>query len=105
MLIDLSDEELEILADHMLGSASKFNPMVMELHHKLYAAMKQPKDLESAIQQIAHSHREILNQFCRAYLSELYAEHGHVKIEDIVLNSQGTGAGWKYWFEKKEAKQ
>lgn len=49
-------------------------------------------------------HRKIMHDWCKAYISQLYQENnGEIKPGDLVLNTQGTGDGYKYWFTKKDA--
>ncbi len=62
--------------------------------------------LHEAIQEISKRHREIIEDWCKAYLAELYEAGVDLKPGCFTLNEQmldnvGASAfGKKYWFEK-----
>lgn len=69
------------------------------------------KILEKAVQEIAANHRKIINDWCKAYLSQLYQENGSIKPGDFILYEQvptmhdtmyGNVYTKKYWFEQKD---
>ncbi len=46
------------------------------------------KKIEEATREIAKHHREILNEWCKAYLAQIYQETGSIKPGDFTLNEQ-----------------
>lgn len=58
--------------------------------------------IEIAVQEISEHHREILNDWCKAYCAELYEKNGSIKPGDFILHQQITPQGWKYWLTEKE---
>lgn len=63
--------------------------------------------LEKATQEIAKNHRKIIDDWCKAYLSQLYQENGNIKPGCFILHQQevreGNKIGYKYWFEPKNS--
>lgn len=63
-------------------------------------------EIMKAVQEITRRHREIINDWCKAYLSQLYEEGVDIKPGSFTLNEQnldnvgGSVFGKKYWFEK-----
>lgn len=62
--------------------------------------------IEKAVQEIRCRHREIINDWCKAYLAQLYEEGEEIKPGCFTLNEQhldnvgGSIFGKRYWFEK-----
>lgn len=62
--------------------------------------------LQKAVEEISKRHREIINDWCKAYLAQLYEEGVDIKPGCFTLNEQyldnvgGSVLGKKYWFEK-----
>ena len=63
--------------------------------------------LDKAVQEIANSHRKIIDDWCKAYCAQLYQENGDIKPGDFILVEQidlvleNGQMGKKYWFEPK----
>lgn len=57
---------------------------------------------------ISKNHSKIMNDWCRAYMSQKYKETGIVpKPGDFILNQQSYSmrygiSGFRYWFSEKE---
>lgn len=66
--------------------------------------------LEKAVQEIARNHRKIIDDWCKAYLAQLYEEGIDIKPGCFTLNEQnldntyGSKVGKRYWFEKGKPK-
>lgn len=64
--------------------------------------------LQKAVDEIARNHRQIIDDWCKAYLAQLYEENGSIKPGDFILNQQDQfhegKLGYKYWFEKKDVR-
>jgi hypothetical protein len=65
--------------------------------------------LEKVVQEIASNHRKIIDDWCKAYLAQLYQEKGSIKPADFILCEQvptyhkGQDCMVKrYWFEPKD---
>ena len=65
--------------------------------------------LQKAVEEIAKNHRKIIDDWCKAYLAQLYEENGSIKPGDFILVEQvptfHPGKDCmvkKYWFEPKE---
>lgn len=63
--------------------------------------------LQKVVEEIAKNHRKIIDDWCKAYMAQIYEENGSIKPGDFVLNQQACDfksgqAGYKYWFTKKE---
>lgn len=64
--------------------------------------------LRNAIAEIAKHHRKIIDDWCKAYMAQIYEENGSIKPGDFVLCEQvptfHEASGQfvkKYWFEEK----
>jgi len=63
--------------------------------------------LDKAVQEVANSHRKIIDDWCKAYCAQLYQENGDIKpgdsilVEQIDLVLENGKMGKKYWFEPK----
>jgi len=61
--------------------------------------------LEKAVQEIAKNHRKIIDDWCKAYLAQLYEEGHEIKPGCFTLNQQhdmtlsNGKLGSRYWFE------
>jgi hypothetical protein len=67
--------------------------------------------LQKAVQEISTFHRKIIDDWCKAYLSQLYQEKGSINPGDFILYEQmptmhdtmnGNIYCKKYWFEPKD---
>ncbi len=63
--------------------------------------------LSLAVQEISKNHRKIIDDWCKAYLAQLYQENGSIKPGDFILVEQNFHEYngklvKKYWFEKKQ---
>lgn len=62
--------------------------------------------LQEAIDNICTNHHKILDDWCKAYLSEIYELGLELKPGCFVLNQMQVNEegkiGWKYWFTLKE---
>lgn len=62
--------------------------------------------IEYAIREIAHNHRKIIDDWCKAYLAQLYEEGKDIKPGSFILFEQESKLGEpysrKYWFEPKK---
>lgn len=64
---------------------------------------------EKAIQEIKANHLKIIDDWCKAYMAQLYQENGSIKPGDFVLCEQlptyhplnSNIFVKKYWFEPK----
>lgn len=62
--------------------------------------------MKEAIENISYNHRKIIDDWCKAYLAQLYEERVEIKPGSFTLNEQhldnvgGSVLGKKYWFEK-----
>lgn len=62
--------------------------------------------IRKAVEEISKRHREIIDDWCKAYLSQLYEEGVDIKPGCFTLNEQhmdnvsGSVLGKRYWFEK-----
>ncbi|MES2875411.1 MAG: hypothetical protein V4708_16930 [Bacteroidota bacterium] len=68
-------------------------------------------ELQKAVEEISKNHRKIIDDWCKAYLAQLYEENGNIKPGDFVLCEQiptfHLGKDCmvkKYWFELKDQK-
>jgi hypothetical protein len=64
--------------------------------------------LNKAVQEISQNHHKIIDDWCKAYLAQLYQEKGSIKPGDFILCEQvptyhkGQDCMIKrYWFETK----
>ncbi len=63
------------------------------------------KVLQDAIDEISRNHRQIIEDWCKAYMAELYEAGVQIKPGCFTLNEQhldnvgGSVLGKKYWFE------
>lgn len=62
--------------------------------------------LQEAIKDICTNHHRIIDDWCKAYLSELYGlgialKPGCFTLNQMQVNENGN-IGWKYWFTIKE---
>lgn len=62
--------------------------------------------LDEAVRQIAENHRKIIDDWCKAYMAQLYEINKDIKPGDFTLIQQPYGlhddkAGFRYWFEPK----
>lgn len=62
--------------------------------------------LEKAVQEIAENHRKIIDDWCKAYMAQLYEEGVQLKPGCFTLNQQvptyderSNCMVQKYWFE------
>jgi hypothetical protein len=67
--------------------------------------------LDKIVEEISSNHRKIIDDWCKAYLAQLYEEGIDIKPGCFILNEQvptfNTGKNCmvrKYWFEMKEDK-
>lgn len=64
-------------------------------------SMETDKLLQEAIENIARNHRQIIDDWCKAYMAQIYQETGSIKPGDFTLNEQDyfrDGIGKRYWF-------
>ena len=66
------------------------------------------KEFKKAIEDISKNHRKIIDDWCKAYLAQLYDENGEIKPGDFILVEQVATFDKsrdcmvkKYWFEKR----
>lgn len=69
--------------------------------------MNHDEILSQITAEIAKNHRQILDDWCKAYLAQIYQETGCVKPGDFILNERDfhehNGKLVKtYWFELKK---
>jgi hypothetical protein len=64
--------------------------------------------IEKAVKDIMENHHKIINDWCKAYMAQIYQETGSIKPGDFILNEQvamfhkGENCmAKKYWFELK----
>ena len=63
---------------------------------------------EEAIKFIAENHRKIIDDWCKAYLAQMYEEGVDIKpgcftlVEQVDLELENGKLGKKYWFEKRK---
>lgn len=63
--------------------------------------------LEKAIQEIASNHRKIIDDWCKAYLAQLYEEGVELKpgcftlVEERDIRLDNGFMGKKMWFEQR----
>jgi hypothetical protein len=60
--------------------------------------------LKFTVEEISKNHRKIIDDWCKAYLSQLYEENLSIKPGDFILVEQvpkmhGNVFSKKYWFE------
>lgn len=106
MLIDLTKDEIITLIDILNYERDEGGSLTFDGFRaldKLEEILNRPTCIEDIVAQIGNNHREIIEQFSKAYLAHLYEETGSINPSDVVLNSQGTGTGFRYWFTKKDA--
>lgn len=68
--------------------------------------MIEDEKLQKVVQEIAENHRKIIDDWCKAYLAQLYQENGEIKPGDFILYEQqptyhNHNLVRKYWFERK----
>jgi len=62
--------------------------------------------LEKIVQEIAKNHRKIIDDWCKAYMAQLYEEGYDIKPGSFTLNEQedmelsNGKTGKRYWFER-----
>lgn len=61
--------------------------------------------LNKVVEDISYNHHKIIDDWCKAYLAQLYQENGSIKPGDFTLVQQSYDfksgkIGYKYWFEK-----
>lgn len=62
--------------------------------------------LEKVVQEIAKNHRKIIDDWCKAYMAQLYEEGHDIKPGSFTLNEQrdmelsNGKIGTRYWFER-----
>jgi uncharacterized protein YecA (UPF0149 family) len=54
---------------------------------------------KKAVQEIASNHRKIIDDWCKAYLAQLYEEDIDIKPNCFTLFQKEIEGGYKYWFE------
>lgn len=58
--------------------------------------------VQEAVKEISTNHRKIIDDWCKAYLAELYGSGFDIKPGCFTLNQmevkEGNIIGWKYWF-------
>ena len=69
--------------------------------------LKSDELLKKAVEEIAKNHRQIIDDWCKAYLAQIYEEgHTDLKPGDFTLYEQDSGPNEKftrkYWFEKNK---
>ena len=63
--------------------------------------------IQKVTSDIAKNHRQILDDWCKAYMAQVFLETGKCPNPgDFILNQQAAdfrsgGCGYKYWFEPK----
>ena len=63
---------------------------------------------EEAIKFIGENHRKIIDDWCKAYLAQMYEEGVDIKpgcftlVEQVDLELENGKLGKKYWFEKRK---
>ncbi len=66
--------------------------------------------IQKVVADISKNHNKIIDDWCKAYLSQLYQEKGSIKPGDFMLVEQVPTMRHdglfvkKYWFEKIEGK-
>lgn len=58
--------------------------------------------IEKITKEITEYHHKILDDWCKAYMAQLYQEKGSIKPGDFVVYEQMTSTGYKFWFEPKD---
>lgn len=65
--------------------------------------------IQNIINEISKNHHKIIDDWCKAYLAQLYQENGSIKPGDFILYEQVptyhkalNTTVKKYWFGKKE---
>ena len=70
--------------------------------------LKSDELLKKAVEEIAKNHRQIIDDWCKAYLAQIYEEgHTDLKPGDFTLYEQELVVfegkyTRKYWFEKNK---
>lgn len=71
--------------------------------------MEMNEEIQQACCEIAANHRKIIDDWCKAYLAQLYEENGTIKPGDFILceqvptyHKESDMMVKKYWFEPKE---
>jgi hypothetical protein len=64
-----------------------------------------PEIVSKVVQDIAANHRKIIDDWCKAYMAQLYEEGHEIKPGNFTLNEQHwsfkeNNPGMRYWFEK-----
>jgi hypothetical protein len=58
------------------------------------------------VKNISENHHKIIDDWCKAYMAQIYQEKGSIKPGDFILNQQAVNEegkfGFKYWFTLKE---
>lgn len=62
--------------------------------------------VDRACREIAFNHHKIIDDWCKAYMAQIYQETGSIKPGDFILNEQNLNwkegkLGKRYWFEPK----
>ncbi len=60
--------------------------------------------LEKAVQDITQNHRKIIDDWCKAYMAQLYQQGKSIDVGSFTLMQQNLSmapgeVGYKYWFE------
>lgn len=65
--------------------------------------------ITNAIMEVQRNHKKIINDWCKAYMAELYGKTGQLNpgdfclVETELVEHKGKLVK-KYWFERKEKK-
>jgi hypothetical protein len=62
--------------------------------------------MNEAVANIQRNHHQIIDDWCKAYMAELYEKGVKLNPGCFILNQQQVNEegkiGWKYWFSIKE---
>ena len=57
--------------------------------------------LKKVVEEISKNHHQIIDDWCKAYLAQLYQENGSIRPGDFTLVEQDGKFCKRYWFEKR----
>lgn len=71
-----------------------------------YEKRKSEDLIQECVQKIQQEHHKIIDDWCKAYMAELYEADESIRPGDFILNQQqmnGKYVGFKYWFTHKDS--
>lgn len=89
-----------------MNSDDKLNESSFRDKLTIDSLSKPDERLAQAVMEITKNHRKIIDDWCKAYLAQLYQEGHELKPGNFILNEQDVWEGnkyqKKYWFTPKE---